>query len=321
LIQELKKSLSSQSNNNKRGDNDMEMEGDGDDNDLMKMVVCVCSSSSSSSILGSIIIPLFSILENQMVLEDGENKSKSGVIMKFEDEFPIVPNIIHHNHKNSSQENEIDELILEGSIKIKIELTRLKFITNDKKNEMIVEGKEDHPMEGNDDKKKEPSPSSMLFQSSNLQRRNDINHHDQQISFQKKELEWERWRNNQELEWRSSLLEKESQLTTKLEIQYQKKEASRVTKFNQLKNQYLNLETNLRKGIEEVVTKENELNQQIFTMKRKFAQKSMELSLLQKQLVDTSKQERELEQNKIHNLGKENQFLHQQVFLKCEIEI
>ena len=109
------------------------------------------------------------------------------------------------------------------------------------------------------------------------------------LEVEKRRIEWEEWRHQEELKWHQKLREQEKLFRTRLEEEYKEKEKERNLALKNTQEEYHRLEIKLKKALFEVEKKERFLTAQEDELKQNYSLKIMEIQSVARRSREESK--------------------------------
>jgi len=109
------------------------------------------------------------------------------------------------------------------------------------------------------------------------------------LEVEKRRIEWEEWRHQEELKWHQKLREQEKMFRTRLEEEYREKEKERNLALKNTQEEYHRLEVKLKKALFEVEKKERFLTAQEDELKQNYSLKIMEIQSVARRSREESK--------------------------------
>mmetsp|Transcript_7056 Transcript_7056/g.10554 ORF Transcript_7056/g.10554 Transcript_7056/m.10554 type:complete len:949 (-) Transcript_7056:20-2866(-) len=118
------------------------------------------------------------------------------------------------------------------------------------------------------------------------------------LTFEKRRLEWEEWRHTEEIKWHEQLRSKEAAAIRILEDRAKEKEKELVQAMNANQLEYGRLEQRLKKSLGDIESKERKLNAEDMKRQADYALKISDLQLQQRRAKDEANHIVELEKSK-----------------------
>uniref|UniRef100_A0A7S4HS34 Uncharacterized protein n=1 Tax=Odontella aurita TaxID=265563 RepID=A0A7S4HS34_9STRA len=116
-----------------------------------------------------------------------------------------------------------------------------------------------------------------------------------EAELEKKKNEWERWKTLEEAKWHEKLREKESAALRLIEDDYRAREKERADAADASLQEYSRLETRLRKSLNEIETRERQVQNADAARHADFTKKIAELQLQERVMKEEAKHSVDLE--------------------------